>query len=204
MHSIQFDKKLPKRFYSEDPVTLAPKLLGKFFVRKQEEKYLVGKIVEVEAYRGKDDKAAHSYNGKTKRTEVMFFEGGYIYVYFTYGMHYCANVVCGKKDEGAAVLIRGVEPVDNIKIMSKNRFNKLVLSDKEKINLTNGPAKFCQSFGITKEQNGLDLTGETIFLIDNKKINKNMVVQTTRIGIKKSVDLRWRFYIKNNPYVSKK
>ncbi len=204
MQSIQFDKKLSKEFYKEDPVKLAPKILGKIIVRKLNNSYLVGKIAEVEAYRGRDDQAAHSYKGKTKRTEVMFFEGGHLYVYFTYGMHYCANIVCGKTDEGAAVLIRAVEPLNHFDFLSMNRFGISELSDKQKINLTNGPAKFCQAFNITKEENGLNLTGEPIFLIEGERLTKNQIIQTKRIGITRAVNFPWRFYIKDNPYVSKK
>lgn len=203
---MQFDlsKKLTKQFYQIDAVKLAPKLLGKLIARKLESGFLVGKIVEVEAYRGKDDEAAHTFNGKTRRNEVMFREGGYLYVYFTYGMHFCANVVCGKVNEGSAVLIRGIEPLFGIEKMKLHRFGIKRLFDKEIINLTNGPAKFCKAFSITKRENGTDLTSSEIFLLDSEKIQKKNIVVTQRIGIKKSVELPWRFYIKDNPYVSKK
>lgn len=203
---MQFDtsKKLTKQFYQIDAVKLAPKLLGKLFFRKVESEYLIGKIVEVEAYRGRDDEAAHTFNGKTIRNEVMFKEGGYLYVYFTYGMNFCANVVCGKASEGAAVLIRGVEPLFGLEKMKLHRFDARVLSDKEIINLTNGPAKFCKAFSITKKENGTDLTSSEIFLLDSEDVSKKNIIVTQRIGIKKSVELPWRFYIKDNPYVSKK
>jgi DNA-3-methyladenine glycosylase len=204
MHKNLTNKKLPKNFYQKDPVKLAPKLLGKIMVRKLGSKYLTGKIVEVEAYRGKDDQAAHTYSGKTKRNEVMFREGGYLYVYFTYGMHFCSNIVCDKKDEGAAVLIRAIEPIEEIETMAFNRYGKNIISEKEKINLTNGPAKLCEALKIKREENGLDLTKEQIFLIEGEKIPKQEIVATKRIGIKKSVELPWRFYIKDNPYVSQK
>lgn len=204
MQSIQIDKKLSRQFYLEDPVKLAPKILGKIVHRKIGNTYFSGKIVEVEAYRGKDDPAAHSYNGKTKRTEVMFFEGGYLYVYFTYGMHYCANIVCGKVNEGAAVLIRAVEPLNYIEELSLNRFGKNEITGRDKINLTNGPAKFCKAFDITKNENGSDLSNETIFLSGGTVTKISDIIQTTRVGITKAKDLPWRFYIKNNPYISRK
>lgn len=204
MHQNLTNNKLPKEFYQKDSVELAPKLLGKILVRKFGRKYLTGKIAEVEAYRGKDDQAAHTYIGKTKRNEVMFREGGYLYVYFTYGMHFCSNVVCGKEDEGAAVLIRAIEPIEGIDTMINNRYGIKEISSKQKINLTNGPAKLCQALGIERKENGLDLTKEPIFLIDGDKVAKKDIVVTTRIGIKKSTDLPWRFYINNNPYVSRK
>jgi DNA-3-methyladenine glycosylase len=202
MAQIQFNKKLTKNFYKKDPVILAPQLLGKIIARKHGNKYLTGKIVEVEAYRD-DDEAAHTFNGKTKRNEVMFREGGFLYVYFTYGMHFCSNIVCGKVNQGAAVLIRAVEPLEGIDEMIKNRYSKKNIADKDKINLTNGPAKFCEAFAIKREENGLDLNSESIFLIRGSRIPKNKVAVTTRIGIRKSIDLPWRFYIKDNPYVSK-
>lgn len=202
--SEYLDKKLSKNYFQSDPVELAPKLLGKIIVRKISRGFLAGKIVETEAYRGLDDEAAHSYKGETKRTEVMFREGGYLYVYFTYGMHYCANVVCGNKGEGAAVLIRGVEPINNFEILAQNRFEKTNLSSAEIINLTNGPAKFCQAFSIAKEQNGINLLENEIFISKGESISKNQIVQTTRIGISKAVDFPWRFYIKDNLYVSRK
>lgn len=204
MQLIQLDKKLPRQFYLEDPVKLAPKILGKIINRKVGNNYFSGKIVEVEAYHGKDDPAAHSYNGKTKRTEVMFFEGGYLYVYFTYGMHYCANIVCGKLHEGAAILIRAVEPLNYIEQLGFNRFDKSELTEKDKRNLTNGPAKFCKAFGITKYENGTDLTKDSIFLSEGATIKKSDIVHTTRIGITKAKELPWRFYIKNNPHISRK
>lgn len=204
MTPLDLTNKLPKKFYLNDPVNLAPQLLGKIFVRKFNRKILSGRIVEVEAYRGKDDPAAHSFGGITKRNEIMFREGGYLYVYFTYGMHFCANIVTGNGNEGCAVLIRAVEPLDGIDIMALNRFDKKNISGTEKINLTNGPAKICYAFSITRNENGTDLTGSKIYLTDASGISKDNIVQTTRIGIKKAVDYPWRFYIKDNPYVSKK
>lgn len=183
---------------------VAKELLGKIFVRKYSSSFLSGRIVEVEAYDGSVDESAHSFIGKTKRNEVMFNGGGLLYVYFTYGMHFCANVVTGKVNEGCAVLIRAVEPIDGIDLMSQNRFHKISLSEKEKLNLTNGPAKFCQAFAITKEQNGISLLSDEIFIVNANKINPSEIVNSKRIGIKKSVDLPWRYFIKDNPFVSKK
>lgn len=163
---------------------------------------MIGKIVEVEAYDGSIDQSAHSYNGRTKRNEVMFSGGGNLYVYFTYGMHFCANIVTGKENSGCAVLIRAIEPILGAEHMAMNRFNKKNLSAKELINLTNGPAKICQAFSLDRTQNGLSLLRDEIFIADNKKIPSDEIVTTTRIGIKKSIDLPWRYYIKNNPFVS--
>jgi DNA-3-methyladenine glycosylase len=197
-------KKLPQNFYYQNVHDVAKKLLGKYFVREFNGKNLIGKIVEVEAYDGKIDQAAHSFNGKTKRNEVMFNGGGNLYVYFTYGMHFCSNVVTGKPGDGTAILLRALEPVEGIDEMALNRFGKKDISEKEKINLTNGPAKICIALNIKREDNGTPLNGGNIFILDEKNIRPEQIFTTTRIGIKKSVDLPWRYYIKDNRYVSKK
>ena len=204
MKKLQPFKKLSKQFYTRNLLTVARELPGKILVKKYGKTFLAGKIVEVEAYDGMIDEAAHTFTGRTKRNEIMFNDGGYFYVYFTYGAHFCCNIVTGKKDHGTAVLIRAVEPLAGIKKMSLNRYNKITLTEKEKLNLTSGPGKVCEAFGITKEHYGLDLTGDKIFLLDRPKLKKSEIVVTKRIGIKKSVDLPWRFYIKDNPYVSRK
>jgi len=197
-------EKLPKKFYTRPVLTVAKELLGKIFVKKDKNLLLAGRIVEVEAYDGSVDEAAHTYIGKTKRNEVMFNEGGYLYVYFTYGNHFCCNVVTGKKDEGSAVLIRAVEPLSGIKTMKVNRFGKNSLTEKEKINLTSGPGKICKAFNITREHYGIDLTGNKIYILNRPKIKEDLIAVSGRIGIKKSVELLWRFYIKDNPYVSRR
>lgn len=195
---------LGSKFYKGDVHNIAVSLLGKILVRKFKQNYLKGKIVEVEAYDGLTDEASHAFNGKTKRNEVMFKQGGLLYVYFTYGMHYCANVVTGDVDDPKAVLLRGIEPIEGIEQMSLNRFGKKSFTQKEFHNLTNGPAKFCKAFGIQRPENGTDLTGDEIFILDFPKLSKDEIIITTRIGINKSINLPWRYYIKNNPFVSGK
>lgn len=197
--------KLKKDFYNRNVLIVAKELLGKVFVFFDKERNikLAGKIVETEAYDGKIDQAAHTFNGKTDRNKIMFEEGGYLYVYFTYGIHHCANIVTGIKDHGTAVLIRAMEPMSGLEFFAEKRFGKKEINLKEKINLLNGPAKICQAFGIDKTQNGTELLSDEIFLLDYSKIPKKEIISTTRIGIKKSVELPWRFYIKDNPYVSK-
>ncbi len=197
-------KKLPRKFYTREVKTVARDLLGKILVKKEDNSILAGRIVEVEAYDGKTDRAAHTFIGKTKRNEIMFNEGGYFYVYFTYGAHFCCNVVTGKKDHGTAVLIRAVEPVEGVKKMIQNRFGRNLLNEKERFNLTSGPGKVCQAMGINRSHYGSDLTKDKIFILNAPKINKDMIMVTKRVGIKKSIDLPWRFYIKENPYVSRK
>jgi len=201
MHSIPI---LDSKFYKGDVHKIAESLLGKTFVRIFNNNVLSGKIVEVEAYDGLTDEASHAFNGKTKRNEVMFKQGGLLYVYFTYGMHYCANVVTGNTNDPKAILLRGIEPIEGLEQMSLNRFGKKSFTRKEFINLTNGPAKLCKAFGIERPENGIDLTGDEIFILDSPKLNKSEIIITTRIGINKSINLPWRYYIKNNPFVSKK
>lgn len=200
--SIQ--KKLPVKFYKRDLHTVAKELLGKYIVKKYDGFYLSGRIVEVEAYDGNIDEAAHSFRGKTKRNQVMFEGGGKLYVYFTYGMHFCANVVTGNVNDGKAILIRAVEPIDGIDQMALNRFGKTTVTENELKNLCSGPGKFCKAFNIDRNDNGTDLTGDSIFIINSTKLKPECIVSTKRIGIKKSVDLQWRYYIKENKFVSKR
>jgi len=195
-------KKLPRSFYLRPTLTVAKELLGKYLIRKINNQYLVGKIVEVEAYLGEKDPASHAYRGRTKRNDVMFWEGGHLYVYFTYGMHFCANIVTEESGKGRAVLIRAVEPISGIEIMKKNRKFKFV-NDKI-INLTNGPAKLCEAFELKREQNGRDLCNDEIFIANGENILKSNIIASTRIGIKNGTEKRWRFFIKDNPWVSKK
>ena len=175
---------------------VAPRLLGCTLTRYFNGKKAVVKIVETESYH-QSDAASHSYNGKTPRTEVMFGEPGKLYVYFTYGMHYCCNVVTGKSGEGSAVLIRAVEPISGEKILMKNRKNLKGHS------LTNGPAKLCQALLIDKSLNGHDLSAKPLILEMKDSLPKSKVTATTRIGISKAANKPWRFYMTGNPYVSK-
>lgn len=198
------NKKLTKTFYQRELLRVAKDLLGKIIVKYDNDFILAGKIVEVEAYHGDIDEAAHSYGGMTKRTEIMFEEGGYLYVYFTYGAHHCCNVVTGKKGQGTAVLVRAVEPVSGIDSMIKNRFRRKLKNEKEISNLTSGPGKVCQAFGIDRSHSGIDLTGGKIFILENTRIPNKEIGVSKRIGITKSKELPWRFFIKDNPYLSRK
>ncbi|MCX7798510.1 MAG: DNA-3-methyladenine glycosylase [Melioribacter sp.] len=202
--TIDIHNKLPVEFYKRDIHTVAKELLGKLFVRKIDDNYLIGKIVEVEAYDGRIDEAAHSFKGRTKRNETMFQEGGRLYVYFTYGMHFCANVVTGQEGIGTAILMRAMEPIEGIEQMAINRYNKKNIINKEIINLMNGPAKICQALSITNKDNGTLLTSDTIFILNQPKLKNSQIAISKRIGIKKSVDLPWRYFIKDNIYVSKR
>jgi DNA-3-methyladenine glycosylase len=194
---------LPRNFYIRPVLKVAKDLLGKVLIKKVGNRVFAGRIIEVEAYDGKLDKASHSFNGKTKRNEVMFNEGGYFYVYFTYGAHFCCNVVTGKRNNGEAVLIRAVEPLLGINKMIENRFGRELKSEKEIYNLTSGPGKVCKAFGFNKEYSGLDLTSSSVFIINQPKLKKNTIGVSKRIGITKSVSLPWRFFEIGNPYLSK-
>lgn len=196
--------KLKREFYIRNLLTVAKELLGKIIVKNDGRRAVSGKIVEVEAYHGDYDQASHAFIGKTKRNEVMFDEGGHLYVYFTYGAHFCANVVVGKKGKGIAILLRAIEPLEEIDYMAQNRFGKKLINPKEKLNLTNGPGKFCKAFGLDKTHNGVDLTKDKIYILDQPKLAKNKIGISRRIGITRSVDLEWRFFIKDNPFISRK
>jgi DNA-3-methyladenine glycosylase len=174
---------------------VAPQLLGCVLERTLNGKTLRAKIVETEAY-DQTDLASHSYKGKTPRTEIMFGKAGYLYVYFTYGMHYCCNIVVGPEGHGAAVLIRAVEPLQGQDIMSGNRNGR---DGKE---LTNGPAKLCQALAIDKALNGHNLHDQPLRLIIQEQSPAQKIVQTKRVGISQAKDTQWRFYIRDNPYVS--
>jgi DNA-3-methyladenine glycosylase len=200
-----FPAPLPRSFYLRPTLTVARELLGKLFVRKRRSQLLVGRIVEVEAYLGEEDPASHAYRGRTKRNEVMFGPGGFLYVYFTYGMHYCCNVVTEEEGKGRAVLIRALEPLEGIPVMQKNRGKAgEKLNDRTLPNLTNGPAKLCQAFGIARKQNGLDLCGEEIRISDDRRRDSNFTIaSSSRIGIRAGKELQWRFFVRGNAFVTK-
>lgn len=201
-------KKLERSFYRKTALDLAKDLLGKYLVFHSNNTRLVGKIVETEAYMGFNDKAAHTYNGKrTPRVEVMYGEEGHAYVYLIYGMYNCFNVVAAENGIAQAVLIRALEPVEGLEIMSLNRFKKPLsqLSKSQVISLTNGPGKLCSAFGISREMNGEDLTKDRLYICTGTE-EKFHIVQTTRVGIdyaEEAKDFPWRFYIKDNKFVSK-
>jgi len=181
---------LPREFYLENTVSVAKNLLGKKIVRKIGRVEMIGIITETEAYRHKDDPASHAFRNITERNKIMFGEVGMAYVYFTYGMHYCFNVVARHpKSKAGAVLIRAIEPEKEIKTMQKNRKIENLK------NLTNGPAKLCQALEITKNHYGVDLTTDLkLFIIDGDRPKK--IVSSPRIGIKEATDKLWNFKIK--------
>lgn len=187
-------KILKQDFYLQPTLKVAQQLIGKILYRKVNGRVLSGKIVETEAYL-KNDPACHASRGMTERNKVMFGEAGRAYVYFTYGMHHCFNIVTQKEGVAEAVLIRAVEPLEGIEIMRKNR--KLPTANCE---LTNGPAKLCQAFGIDKRLNGVDMTKGDFVILDSK--NKEKIKKATRIGITEYMGKLWRFH-NNSEFVSR-
>lgn len=200
---------LSKDFYRRDALEVAKNLLGKILVRDIDGIILKGKIVETEAYIGSIDKASHAYNGRrTKRTEPLFRKGGCAYVYFIYGLYNCFNVVSGESDDAQGVLIRALEPLNNFDYISLKRFNEKYenLSSNKKKDLTNGPSKLCMAFNINNNDNYKILYEKGDLYIEDD-FEKHEIVETTRIGInysEEAIDFPWRFYIKDNKYVSKK
>lgn len=177
-----------------DAVTGAQSLLGWKLVHKTPEGVVGGYIVETEAY-DMEDAASHAYGGERLRNKSLFMEAGTIYVYFTYGMHYCFNIVTGTKGHGQGVLVRALEPTDGIELMKARRKTDNVL------NLCSGPAKLVQALEITQEDNGANVFNGRIKLLPGHTPDK--ITQTTRVGITKAIDNPWRFYITDSPYVSK-
>jgi DNA-3-methyladenine glycosylase len=188
--------------FEGDPVTVAPWLLNKMLVHGDR----AGRIVEVEAYRGTSDPASHAYRGLTPRTSVMFGPPGHLYVYFTYGMHWCANVVCGPEGEAAAVLIRALEPEQGLDEMRVDR--PAARRDRD---LCSGPAKLCQALGINGADNGCDLLTARlgsagrgdVQLVDDGSPPPKRPGCGTRIGIRVATEKRWRFWVPGQASLSR-
>jgi DNA-3-methyladenine glycosylase len=196
--------KLPREFYTRGNVLLvARQLLGcRLVVRAADGVRVAGRIVETEAYAGPEDKASHAYgNRRTPRTETMFAVGGTAYVYFIYGMYYQFNVVTGRAGVPHAVLVRGLEPLEGIERMRERR---PVKRDRD---LTSGPGKLCQALGLDRSFNGEDLGGERVWLeAADRKLKPRQIASGPRVGIdyaEEYIDKPWRFWIKDNPYVSR-
>jgi len=187
---------LPRRFYSGDSVTLAPQLLNKLLVGADR----AGRIVEVEAYQGADVPASHAYRGPTRRNATMFGRPGRLYVYFTYGMHFCANVVCMPEGCAQAVLLRALAPVSGLDAMRLARPG--ITHD---VDLTSGPAKLCQAMGIDAAEDGADLvTGDHgLRVVDDGVAPPAQPGVSGRVGIRHAAELPWRWWVPGDPNVSK-
>ena len=192
--------KIKKDFYKVSALELAPKLLGLNLVHNIKEGITKGKIVEVEAYMGTKDKAAHAYSGiPTKRTKPMFGEAGHSYVYLIYGMYYCMNVVANKVGKAEAVLIRALEPIEGIELMNNRREGKVLKQ------LCSGPGKLCIAMGINKANNEMDLSGNQLYIEDPKEKEEFVVEKSKRINIdyaQEAKDYLWRYTIKDSKFLS--
>lgn len=199
--------KLNESFFNRDARIVGKELLGKLLIRKYDDKTLISRIVETEAYIGSLDKACHAYNFKrTPRVLPLYEAGGIAYVYLIYGMYYCLNIVTSEKDDPQAVLIRAVEPIEGLDIMSLNRTKKPFhkLKRREILNLTSGPGKLCIALNIDKTLDTHSVLSEELSLYDDG-YNDFETVCCKRIGIdyaEEAIDFPWRYYIKDNKFVS--
>ncbi|MDB6164266.1 MAG: DNA-3-methyladenine glycosylase [Xanthomonadaceae bacterium] len=191
-------KRLSRAFYRRDPRQVAPDLLNKVLVAADGRR---ARIVETEAYCGPIDAAAHTYRGRTARNATMFGQPGLLYVYFTYGMHWCCNAVCGQEGEGVAVLLRAAEPLAGLELMRAAR--PAAKKDRE---LCSGPARLCQAFGIDRTQDGVDLVASTggLTIVDDGVPPPDAPVVGQRIGIRHAAEEPWRWYVPGNPNVSRR
>ena len=195
-------QKIPQSFYlRNDVVKIAKELLGKILVTNWNNEYTSGRIVEAEAYAGEIDKASHASKGKTKRTAVIFEEGGTAYVYLCYGIHEMFNIVTNKNGIAHAILIRAVEPIEGIDIMLR-RTGKKVFNE----TLTRGPGNVGKAYGFHRSQCGLSLQSDELYIADDGyKVDKKLIVASPRIGVDYAGDdalLDYRLYIKDNKFVS--
>jgi len=188
---------LSRRFYARPPEVVARALLGRLIVRERRAMLLIGRIVEVEAYGGASDPASHAYRGETRRNRVMFGPPGHAYIYFTYGMHHCLNVVTGEAGVASAVLIRALEPIEGLASMARRR--GAVPPER----LARGPACVARALGLTGANDGADLTRAPLWLpAMPPRRGGRRIARSPRIGITRAVSRRWRFFLAGHPCVS--
>lgn len=187
---------LPRAFYRRDPREVAPDLLNKILLGPDG---CAGRIVETEAYCGAIDEAAHTFRGKTARNATMFGPAGHLYVYFTYGMHWCANASCGDEGVGVGVLLRAVQPLTGLALMRERRPRA-----KNERELCSGPARLCQAFGIRGSDDGIDLVAGRYRIASDGMPPPIEPAVTPRVGISRAIDLPWRWYVPDNRHVSKR
>ena len=187
---------LSRAFYARGSRDVAPELLNKLLVRGER----VGRIVEVEAYCGADDPASHAFRGQTRRNDTMFGPPGRLYVYFTYGMHFCANVVCGDTGEAAAVLLRGLEVVGGVAEM-----RAAYPGAHHDRDLCRGPARLCRAFGIDRAFDGADLVSgdRGVVVVDDGTPPPDVPAVSPRVGLSAGADLPWRFCVPGSPGLSR-
>jgi DNA-3-methyladenine glycosylase len=197
--------KLPRKFYSRKTEIVAQELLGETLIYKTDEGVISGKIVETEVYLGQGDPGSHAYRGITQRNRVMFGSPGKAYIYLIYGKHHCFNIVTEKDGVAGAILIRALEPKEGIELMKKNRRIDELLS-----RLTNGPGKLTEALGITGSMNGVDLTGDRLFIMSENSPRKKgrtpkdfRIITTRRLGIRKGKNLPYRYYIEGSKFISR-
>jgi DNA-3-methyladenine glycosylase len=189
---------LPRRFYARPSLEVARDLLGCLLVRREPGGIISARLVEVEAYE-EGDPASHSFRGPTARTEVMFGAPGHLYVYFTYGMHFCCNVVTGRPGEGSAVLLRAAEPVEGLPVMAHRRRTE------DPRLLCAGPGRLTQAFGIGRQDNGIDLVrGPGLLIARGEPVPESLVDRGPRIGIRVATDRPWRLSVVGSPYLSRR
>jgi len=189
--------RLPRRFFSRDPVLLARELLGRVLFYKTPEGLLAGRIVETEAYTGEADPASHAFRGRTARNAVMFGPAGHAYVYFTYGMHHCLNVTAEASGTAGAVLLRALEPLAGVEVMRARGDHG------PESRLLSGPGKIGRAFGLGLDDNGRDFTRGALGLAAGAPVPNREVAISRRIGISRGVDLPYRFAVVSSPSVSK-
>ena len=196
---------IPRKFYERNPIAVARDLLGQLLVRRAGRMLVAGRIVETEAYLGKDDAAAHAYSCKTPRNAVLFGPAGHAYVYFTYGVHHCMNISCEPDGEAGCVLLRALEPVNGIAEMAKARGMEIIpRTQHQRKMLASGPGRLCMTLGITRERdNGKDLTSSAsdLMVVDDGFCVER-VLATPRVGISKAIDKKLRFVVAGNEYVT--
>ncbi len=193
---------LPRTFYADPSLRVARRLLGKLLVHETADGPTSGRIVEVEAYRGPTDRAAHSFGGRrSPRNEAMYGPPGHAYVYFIYGMHFCMNVVCREPDVPEAVLLRALEPVAGIPVMRARR----ALADAPEWRLCRGPGALCRAMGITRAENHADLCRGALRIFDAPDVPARDVARTPRIGVDYAgadAARPWRFAVRSSRAVS--
>ena len=194
---MRLGPRLPRRFFARPATTVAPELLGRVLVRRLADgARLAVRLVEVEAYEP-DDPASHAFRGPSPRNLVMFGPPGRLYVYFTYGMHYCANVVTSAEGQGSAVLLRAAEPLEGLDEMARHRGLDDVLR------LCSGPGRLTQALAMERSLDGADLVrGTEVFLTAGEPLEPSRVMRTTRVGVRVGTDRRWRFLERGSPFVS--